>query len=285
VDKLLLKCGARESATYNPFSQKIATLANYESKMSASDFELVQKMHTEYSDALNANRVSADEGLKQAQEMTQTVSNGVSGVTVAIYIAGGLMLLYSVVSMSLTVYYYYNPNYDDVPVAMVDLIETVDGDRYIKYDVVYEAEPRKKGVYSAGDLNAFEAQRWNALYYTKSYEAGKPLLADEFTVSNSNNKPRDGYAPVHRFGEEVCYDLNKYNYDDDNSIYLSVKQSKNQKSAVADVPQIVGAIFADGAWFLLSGSGALLGIACTLCMQTVRKKTKCKAGGAPNGKE
>lgn len=33
--------------------------------------------------------------------------------------------------------------------------------------------------------------------------------------------------PFHRFAEVVCYDLNKYNFDDDTSIYLSVKQSKN----------------------------------------------------------
>ena len=80
--------------------------------------------------------------------------------------------------MGVSVYNYYNPSYDDIPTAMVDLIETKDGDRYIKYDVVYEAEAQKDGSYAAGDLNAFKANRWNALYYTKSYEAGKPLLAD-----------------------------------------------------------------------------------------------------------
>ena len=66
----------------------------------------------------------------------------------------------------------------------------------------------------------------------KSYEAGKPLLADEFVVSNTGNVPKNGYTPVHRFGEVICYDLNKYNFDYETSIYLSVKQSKNDKAAV-----------------------------------------------------
>ena len=172
---------------------------------------------------------------------------------------------------------YYNPGYDDIPLSMVDMLETQYGDRYIKYDVVREAEEKKDGVYAAGDLNAFEAQRWNALYYTKSYEAGKPLLADEFVLSTSNNKAKDGYTPIHRFGEEICYDLNKYNFSDKSpSIYLSVKQSKNDKSAVADVPEVVGSMFSGGLWMLFGGVGALFGVGGTLGTQALLKKKREK---------
>ena len=139
-----------------------------------------------------------------------------------------------------------------------------------------EAEAKKNGDYAAGDLNAFEAQRWNALYYTKSYEAGKPLLADEFMISISNNQAKRGYTPVHRFGEVVCYDLNKYNFNDDISVYLSVKQSKKDKSAVADVPEVVGSIFANGFWMLFGGFGALFGVGGTLGTQALLKKKKTK---------
>ena len=189
-------------------------------------------------------------------------------------------MLYSAISLSLTVYNYYNPEYDDVPVAMVDLIDTVDGDRYIKYDVVREAEAQKNGVYAPADLNAFKGQRWNALYYTKSYEAGKPLLADEFVVSNSSNKTKDKYAPVHRVGEVVCFDLNKYNYNGNTSIYLSVKQSENQKAAVADVPEVVGSIFSTGYWLLAGGIGVLVGIGGTLATQALFKRKKPKKNAA-----
>ena len=160
---------------------------------------------------------------------------------------------------------------------MVDMRETAYGDRYIKYDVVFEAETQKDGSYAAGDLNAFKAQRWNALYYTKSYEAGKPLLADEFVVSYTNNQPKQNYMPVHRFGEVVCYNLNMYNFDDDTSIYLSVKQSKNDKSAVADVPEIVGSVIGTGFIFLAGGIGVIAGVGGVLATQGVLKKKKSQS--------
>ena len=86
------------------------------------------------------------------------------------------------------------------------------------------------------------------------------------------NLPKNNYTPVHRFGEEICYDLNKYNFDYDTSIYLSVKQSKNEKAAVADVPQVVGSIFANGFWLLTCGAGAIIGAAGTLGTQALLKK-------------
>jgi hypothetical protein len=191
----------------------------------------------------------------------QQAGSKAMGVVYGMYIVGGLMALASAIRLGYEIYSYYHPTYDDIPTAMVDLIDTVDGDRYIKYDVVYEAEPKADGTYIAADLNAFQANRWNAMYYTKSYEAGKPLLADEFVVSNTSNVPADKHMPVHRFGEVVCYNLNKYNFNDDHTIYLSVKQSKNDKSAVADVPDIVGSIFGGQTSAIAGGAGALLGAA------------------------
>ena len=193
-----------------------------------------------------------------------------------LFFAGGVLLLVSVFRMGMTVVNYYYPSYEDVPVALVDVKNTADGDRYIKYDAVYEAQVRKNGAYAAGDLNGFEGQRWNALYYTKSYEAGKPLLADEFSLSSTNNQPKAGYTPVHRFGEVVCYDMNKYTYNDNTSVYLSVKQSKNDKAAVAGVPELVGSIFANGLWLLVSGVGAVLGVGATLGTQKRCQKKRSK---------
>jgi hypothetical protein len=207
--------------------------------------------------------------------LQRNASTGSMAFSSVLFIVGGVMLLVSASGLAYTVYSYYHPTYEDIPLSMVDMRETTNGDRYIKYEVVREAEAKKNGDYAAGDLNAFEAQRWNALYYTKSYEAGKPLLADEFVHSTSNNKAKDGYTPVHRFGEEVCYDLNKYNFSNNTgSIYLSVKQSKNDKSAVADVPQVVGSMFSGGLWMLFGGVGALFGVGGTLGTQAILKKKR-----------
>ena len=189
-------------------------------------------------------------------------------------IVGGIMMLVSAVKLGYSMWHYYHPDYTDIPTSMVDLINTPDGDRYIKYDVVYELVPRSDGTLIAADLNAFSAERWNALYYTKSYEAGKPLLANEFVVSHNNNVPAENYAPIHRFGEVVCYNLNKYNFDDDYSIYLSVKQSKNQKSAIADVPEIVGSVLGTGYLFLAGGAGVAVGVGGTIGVIEIIKRKK-----------
>ena len=215
---------------------------------------------------------------KAASEKTaETVSN-MSGFTKVLYIAGGISLFVSAVTMGVSIYNYYHPEYSDIPTAMVDLIDTPDGDRYIKYDVVYEAEPQADGTYIAADLNAFQANRWNAMYYTKSYEAGKPLLADEFVVSTTSNSPAEKYMPVHRFGEVVCYNLNKYNFNDDTSIYLSIKQSDKQKAAASDVPEIVGSLFGKGFIAIAGGIGIVAGVGGTIASREIIKKAKSKKG-------
>jgi hypothetical protein len=258
------------------FGDKFTYVNNHAHELTGADSLYFSRVQSHYSSAKYMFEKTHNQE-QYIQDYVNAAHNPGMAFSTMLFIIGGAMLLASAVSMGLTVLSYYNPGYDDIPLSMVDMRETQYGDRYIKYEVVREAEAKKNGDYAAGDLNAFEAQRWNALYYTKSYEAGKPLLADEFSVSTSNNKAKDGYTPVHRFGEEICYDLNKYNFSDKSpSIYLSVKQSKNDKSAVADVPEVVGSIFGGGLWMLFGGVGALFGVGGTLGTQALLKKKKTK---------
>ena len=156
---------------------------------------------------------------------------------------------------------------------MVDLVKTADGDRYIKYDVALDTT-LKDGEYHAADLNAFAGERWNAIYYTKSSEAGKPLLAD-FEISNSDNRADEGYSPVNRFGEVVCYDLNKYNFSSkSDAIFVSIRQSENVKSDVSDVPDVVGAIFGEGFWALAGCVGIVVGVGGTILTNHLLNKKK-----------
>ena len=231
----------------------------------------------------NTELDAACKKMESAHSFASSSMNFVYGM----YIVGGLMALSSAIKLGYEIYNYYHPTYDDIPTAMVDLIDTKDGDRYIKYDVVYEVEPQADGTLIAGDLNAFSANRWNAMYYTKSYEAGKPLLANEFVISNTNNVPGEKHMPVHRFGEVVCYNLNKYNFNDDYSIYLSVKQSDNQKAAIADVPEIVGSVFSAGYYFLAGGVGIAVGVGGVIGTQAIikRKKQTVNSEAEPATKE
>jgi hypothetical protein len=252
------------------------------SNLSPSDYQAISSLNDQYDDIV--------QGMDDVITNNESVANDIAanaGQTKAalfgtglLYIVSGVLMIYSAYSLGMTVYNYYHPDYDDVPIALVDLIKTVDGDRYIKYDVVYNAEVNEEGVYEAADLNAFAGQRWNALYYTKSYEAGKPLLANSFLLSTSSNTAKTGYAPVHRFGEVSCYNLNKYNFSGNKTLYLSVKQSKNNKAAVADVPEVVGSMFGTGFLFLAGGIGAALGVGGTIVTQGFLKKKKSKTNSA-----
>jgi hypothetical protein len=259
------------------FEDKLSYLAQNATKTNGN-WPTIHEMNADVGAAKIDYMVEHDHILSDAaQQNTANTATATGGFSTVLFIVGGAALLYSAIMLSTTAILYYHPSYDDIPLSMVDMRETQYGDRYVKYEVVREAEAKKNGDYAAGDLNAFEAQRWNALYYTKSYEAGKPLLADEFVHSTSNNKAKDGYTPIHRFGEEICYDLNKYNFSDKSpSIYLSVKQSKNDKSAVADVPEVVGSIFSGGLWMLFGGVGALFGVGGTLGTQALLKKKREK---------
>ena len=238
-----------------------------------TDMDLFNEIKSDWNDNLEHSPLT--KSAKAKAETAQSVGSKVAGVAYAMYVIGGLMTLASAIRLGIEIHNYYHPTYDDIPTAMVDLIDTKDGDRYIKYDVVYEAETKDGGLVAA-DLNAFQANRWNALYFTKSYEAGKPLLADEFVVSNNNNVPEENYMPVHRFGEVVSYNLNKYNFNDDHTIYLSVKQSDNQKAAVAGVPELVGSVLSTGYMILAGGVGVILGVGGTIGTTEIIKRRKSK---------
>jgi hypothetical protein len=229
--------------------------------------EYTTKMHNEFKS-----------GLSSAKRSVGLSVYGGRIFTGLLYLAGAASLAYSAYSLYKQIHDHYHPKYDEIPMAMVDLVKTVDGDRYIKYDVVLDMK-LKDGAYHAADLNAFEGERWNALYYTKNSEAGKPLLAD-FEISNSDNNAGKGYSPVHRFGEVVCYDLNKYNFSSkSDTIFVSIRQSENLKSDYADVPDIVGAIIGEGFWALAGCLGVVIGAGGTILTNRFLNKKKSKENG------
>ena len=253
------------------FADKLETLMGQTEHIarSTTNLELLRDIgnqyHEEYSKAY-------DNVLKDACKVAARNAKIFTGV---LYLAGAASLTYSAVSLYKQIHDHYHPKYDEIPMAMVDLVKTVDGDRYIKYDVVLDMN-LKDGAYHAADLNAFEGERWNAVYYTKSSEAGKPLLAD-FEISNSDYNADEGYIPVHRFGEVVCYDLNKYNFSSkSDAIFMSIRQSENVKSDVSDVPDVVGAIIGEGFWMLAGCLGVVVGAGGTILTNSFLNKKKSK---------
>lgn len=266
--------GSPEQFAATPFHEKVMTFVNYYRVQNVAPHhhntaEAFGYLNDEVT-IIQQNRFVGDHG----PVAVKATYSGMQYLSSVMYIVGGVMMLASAISLLVSVISYYNPGYEDIPADMVNLLDTADGDRYIKYDAVTMIDMNDDGKYDPADLNAFDAKRWNALYYTKSYEAGKPLLAD-FKVSYDNNVAGENYLPVHRFGEEVCYDLNKYNFDSDSAnIYLSVKQSDEQKSAIADLPPVVGTMEQNGYIFVSAGCGLLVGAGMALGVQKIIEKKK-----------
>jgi hypothetical protein len=257
------------------FGDKLDSVKNmmidyYDGAVVNGDTQAIAEMSGEYLDKYNSTSLR---GIEQAKASANLSIIGGRIFTGVLYVVGIWALTRSAINLYNKIYDHYHPTYDEIPVSMVDLVRTADGDRYIKYDVVYEAQ-LKNGEQHAADLNAYQGERWNAVYYTKSSEAGKPLVAD-FEVSNNNNRASDGYLAVHRFGEVICYDLNKYNFSSSSeTVFLSIRQSENQKSDVTSVPDIIGALFGTGFWLIAGSVGVIAGVGCTLGTQHVLKNKK-----------
>jgi hypothetical protein len=75
------------------------------------------------------------------------------------------------------------------------------------------------------------------------------------------------------FGETEAFDLNSHVYNDEApGVYVTVRYSTTEKAA-ADMPSVVGSMFATGALYTLTAiGGAGLGVGGTILVQKARKK-------------
>ena len=164
----------------------------------------------------------------------------------------------------------YNPKYTKIPSNMVDTVETANGNRFINYTVVNSLYNNGEAVAEKpGDLNAYDGVQWNAIYYTKSYEAGKCMTSTGYFLDSADSFGK--YTPVAKFGANNCYDLNSFN-DNGNSdkIFVAFGNSNNKKTAETSVPTVVGSIFGYGAIAISGVAGLGLG----MCIMSLIKRKK-----------
>ena len=191
----------------------------------------------------------------------------------AVSLAAGIGLLVSAVGLIVisTWYGYYNPDYTPIPNTMVDVRETDLGDKYIKYAAakVFGDEDGRNA-----DLNAYEGKEWNALYYTKDAMAGS-CLTPKFVYSDNDSTIARRHQGISMFGETEAFNLNSHVYSKNApGVYVTMRYSTTEKAA-ADMPDVVGSMFATGALYTLTAiSGAGVGIGGTLLLQKARKKKK-----------
>ena len=120
-------------------------------------------------------------------------------------VAAGIMLIAEGIAIGMKVYNYYHPEYTEIPRIIVDEVVTDTDSYYVNYYAV------KDHTGEFGDLNAWSAQRWNALYTTTDKKAGDPIIASSLIVKLKDSAfPSEEHGAVHYFGETAAANVNLY---------------------------------------------------------------------------
>jgi hypothetical protein len=211
----------------------------------------------EYS--LNSS-ISSSSDVANSTQTATAVSSSASASTVTIVFSGiGVVLGIAMIALNIysiiDIINKYNEEYTAILVNMVDTVETINGNRYVNYKVVNALYTEDgKTVEKPGDTNGYDGELWNAIYYTKSYEAGKCMTASSYIIDSESNFGK--YTPVAKFGTKTCYDLNAFNGNkNSDQIFIAFSNSNNKKSAETSVPTVVRSVFS-------YGIVAITGVAC-----------------------
>ena len=240
---------------------ELAKLAKYKDVIKSTDDSLDDIFAEEYVDKCIKKMNNLN-----AKHQVSTSTYVLSGLGLA---AGVAMIVFSVYSI-VQIVDKYNPKYTKIPSNMVDTVSTANGNRFINYNVVNSLyKDGDKTAEKPGDTNGYDGVQWNAIYYTKSYEAGKCMTATGYFIDSADNFGK--YTPVAAFGTKKCYDLNSFNDNDSTeNIYVAFGNSNNKKSAETSVPTVIGSSFAYGAIAISGVAGMGLG----MCIMSLIKRKK-----------
>ena len=151
--------------------------------------------------------------------------------------------------MGIRVYNYYHPEYTEIPRAMVDEVVTDTDSYFVNYYAV------KDQTGASGDLNAWSAQRWNALYTTTDKKAGDPIIASSLMVKLKDSTfPGDEYGAVHYFGETAAANVNRYQFKKTATATYIFYERDHSLSMTAST-------FSGGELVMFAGFGLLGGVA------------------------
>ena len=214
----------------------------------------------------NISRATAEISKINAKVNVSTATVVFSSIGVVVGLAMIAFSVYSIVQIVDK----YNPKYTKIPSNMVDTVSTTNGNRYINYKVVNSLyKDGDKTAEKPGDTNAYGGNQWNAIYYTKSYEAGKCMTSTGYFIDSASNFGK--YTPVAAFGVKNCYDLNSFNRNDNTeTIFIAFGNSNNKKTAETSVPTVIGSVFAYSAIAISGVAGMGLG----MCLMSAIKRKK-----------
>ena len=230
------------------------------------------------SSALSNSGAYSSQIAKDAQSTSSVGASEVSGVGIGFATAGvfigAVMMILSIRSI-VEIINKYKVEYSDIPVNMVDVVSTINGNRYVSYKVVNSIYKNgEKNAERPGDTNCYDGDQWNAIFYTKSHEAGKCMTANAYIIDSASNFGK--YTPVAKFGTKTCYDLNTFNGNKSkDTIFIAFGNSNNKKSTETSIPTVVGSVISYGALAIAGAVGLAVGMgAMTLIKRKKEKNVK-----------
>ena len=257
---LMKQFSASHSVMTAKDADSIATLQRMMKNLEFNNSNAVMKVEN-YAQRIDKLQGQIDAINAKYQVSTSTVVFSSLGVAV-----GLAMIAFSVYSI-VQIVDKYNPKYTKIPSNMVDTVSTANGNRFINYTVVNSL--CTDGTEKPGDTNGYSGKQWNAIYYTKSFEAGKCMTSTGYFIDSADNFGK--YTPVAGFGTKNCYNLNSFNGEENTeNVYMAFGNSNNKKSAETSVPTVIGSMFAYGAIAISGVTGMGLG----MCIMSLIKRKK-----------
>jgi hypothetical protein len=240
-----------------------ARIHNIDATIKSKQIDLNMKLMDEKTYNARVRGLEKTKADLNAQYNVSTSTVVLSSIGVAVGLAMIAFSAYSIVQIIDK----YNPKYTKIPSNIVDTVTTDNGNRFINYTVVNSL--CEDGTEKPGDTNAYAGKQWNAIYYTKSFEAGKCMTSTGYFIDSADNFGK--YTPVAGFGTKNCYDLNSFN-DNENTeiVYMAFGNSNNKKTAETSVPTVIGSMFAYGA-MAISG---VVGMGLGMCIMSLIKRKK-----------
>lgn len=243
--------------------------------------ERVQLADYIWSDKINDLSQQVTSSAKELDLANQTLSSATTKLSGAQIAIGSFTIVLGAVMMGVSIWQLielnnkYEVNYTDIPNNMVDVVSNDDfGDRFINYKNVpsYYLNDGKLSN-RENDLNGYNGVQWVSMYYTKNYEAGYCLTTTADLIAKES--VRSGYSSIHLFGHSSNYNLNSYcNREGAEEVYLSFKYSTKEKSAVTEVPSIIGTAFNTGVIAISAFAGFGLGMGVMAITKKGKKKSK-----------
>ena len=196
---------AEQNAAYQQALSKI-TAANPGMNIMDARCMAGKEIYPKYSQLLEET-TNGKYKAKLAKEASSKLARLGVALDVVMGVAMGVMLIAEGVNMGIRIYNYYHPDYTEIPRAIVDEVVTDTDSYYVNYYAVKDQNGE------LGDLNAWSAQRWNALYTTTDKKAGDPIIASSLVVKlKSGEFPSDEHGAVHYFGETAAANVNRYQF-------------------------------------------------------------------------